>query len=282
MSAERITRENTLLCIFSFNMGMTLERCILSTLKMCEGYEIMIIDDQSEDPKTIEVLGSKQDSVRELIVSTESKAGKRHGNLYSNIQRACEYATQAGFEYLFMIQDDMQFVRPLDDKVGDEYATLFASGDKVLQVDPRFLRAGSGYEILKDRRAYRHSERTSYADVGLIHLKRLNELEWTFLEGEHANKEALADLGYERLFPFTPIMMHVPFPRVYRKGRVRFRFFPFNRGKYGFEYMTDEERSAMDGRPVEVMPFFRAFLRPQNMRLSRLLYDRRKEYKIFT
>lgn len=282
MTAKTVTRENTLLCIFSFNMGVTLERCIRSTLKMCEGFEVLIIDDQSEDPKTIEVLRSNRHLVRDVIVSTESKVGKRHGNLYLNIQRACEYATQAGFDYLFMIQDDMQFVRPLDEKVGREYEALFESGEKVLQVDPRFLRAGSGYETMTERRAYRHCERTSYADVGIVHLRRLNDLGWSFKEGEKENKEALAELGYERLFPFTPIMMHVPFPRVYRKGRMRFRIFPFNRGKYGFEYMTKEEMDAMDARPVEVLPFFRNFLRPQNMRLSRLLYDRRKEYKIFT
>ena len=76
--------------------------------------------------------------------------------------------------------------------------------------------------------------------------------------------------------------MHVPFPRVYRGGRGRFRVFPFNRGKYGFEYMTEQEMADMDARPVEQVPFFRAFLRPYNMRLSRILYWLRKDNKIFT
>jgi len=262
-------------------MGATLERCIQSTLKMCVGFEVILIDDASENPRTVELLKTKRELLREVIISKEPKLGKRHGNLYLNIQKACAYATEAGFEFLMMIQDDMQFVRPFDDSIGRQYGDLFNSGEKVLQVDPRFLRRGD-YEVLRERRAYRYGPRTSYADVGIVHLARFNDLKWQFLEGERANKERLADLGYERLFPFAPIAMHVPFPRVYRGGRGRFRVFPFNRGKYGFDYMTEQEITRMDARPVEEIPFFRAFLRPQNMLLSRLFYQLRKDNKVFT
>lgn len=276
-----LTPKNTLICIFSYNMGATLERCIQSTQEMCPGFEVILIDDASEDPRTVELLKTKRPFLRDVIISREPKLGKRHGNLYLNIQKACAYATQAGFEFLMMIQDDMQFVRPLDDSIGRQYGDLFNSSAKVLQVDPRFLRQGE-YEVLKERRAYRYGPRTSYADVGIVHLARFNDLKWQFLEGERANKERLADLGYERLFPFAPIAMHVPFPRVYRGGRGRLRMFPFNRGKYAFDYMTKREMAEMDARPLEVLPFFRAFLRPKNMRLSRLLYRLRKDNKIFT
>lgn len=278
---DMLTPKNTLICIFSYNMGATLERCIQSTIKMCAGFEMILIDDASEDPRTVELLKTQRHLFREVIVSREPKLGKRHGNLYLNIQKACAYATQSGFKFLMMIQDDMQFVRPFDENIGKQYGDLFNSGDKVLQVDPRFLRRGE-YEVLKERHAYRYDTRTSYADVGIVHLGRLNGIKWQFLEGERANKQALTDLGYERLFPFTPITMHVPFPRVYRGGRGRFRVFPFNRGKYGFAYMTEQEMADMDARPVEQVPFFRAFLRPYNMRLSRLLYWYRKDNKIFT
>lgn len=276
-----LTPKNTLICIFSYNMGATLDRCIQSTLKMCAGFEVILIDDASEDPRTVELLETKRELFREVIVSKEPKLGKRHGNLYLNIQKACAYATEAGFEFLMMIQDDMQFVRPFDDSIGRQYGDLFDSGPKVLQVDPRFLRRGN-YEVLKERRAYRYGPRTSYADVGIVHLGRFNDLKWEFLEGERTNKERLADLGYERLFPFAPIAMHVPFPRVYRGGRGRFRVFPFNRGKYGFDYMTEQEIAKMDARPVDEIPLFRVFLRPQNMRLSRLFYHLRKDNKVFT
>lgn len=278
---KMLTSKNTLICIFSYNMGATLERCIQSAQKMCAGFEMILIDDASEDPVTVELLKTKRQLFRDIIISKEPKQGKRHGNLYLNIEKACRYATQAGFEFLMMIQDDMQFVRPLDDNIGRQYRDLFNSGEKVLQVDPRFLRQGD-YEVLRERCAYRYGPRTSYADVGIFHLQRFNDLEWQFLEGERANKERLADLGYERLFPFAPIAMHVPFPRIYRSGRGRFRVFPFNRGRYGFEYMTEQEIAAMDARPVETVPLFRTFLRPKNMRLSRLLYRLRKDNKIFT
>jgi glycosyltransferase involved in cell wall biosynthesis len=270
-----LDRQNTLLCVFSYNMGPTLDRCIQSMRKMCPGFEVILIDDQSDDAETQAVITRNSCYFSQVFRSTAPKQGKKHGNLYENIQWMCDYATERGFEYLFMIQDDMQFVRAMDEKVCREYHDLFLSSDKVIQVDPRFLRKGYEYDLMSDIKAYAFAAgdpRRSFAAVGIISLSILKMLNWKFLESEPANKKALTELGYVRLFPFTPIFMHVPFPIAYRNGKRRNSWLPGYRGSYAFHEMTDREQKVMDSRPLSEIPYFRTLLRPSGMYLARVVY----------
>jgi hypothetical protein len=270
-----LTAENTLLCIFSYNMGQTLERCILSTLKMCPGFDLAIIDDQSEDEETRAVIVRHRGSFRYCLTSEGAKEGRRHGHLYNNIQRMCELAGAQDYEYIFLIQDDTQFVRPMDEAICQQYYDLFNSDEMVLQVDPRFLRKGYEYEILEPQRAYAFpagDPRRSYADVGIIRLSVLNSLKCEFRDSEADNKKMLSRLGCVRLFPFTPIMMHVPFPVSYRGGKKKRSLLPFYRGTYEFHELSQREKRAMDERDLSDIPYFRKFLRPKNMYLARLVY----------
>jgi hypothetical protein len=277
-----ITPENTLICIFSFNMGMTLQRCLTSLNDMCPGFPVAICDDDSADPETLAVLEKNRPILYAVMSNTSPKEGRRHGNLYRNIQMMMDFAFDRGFAYLFMLQDDMQMVRPFSTDIRRQYSEIFA--DKtVVQIDPRFLRFAISYEVEPGMRGYRHGPDTSYADVGIVDLAKLRNIGWRMVEGERLNQQGLAAHGMKRILPFTPIAMHVPFPKLYRAGKRRIRLFPFNRGKYCFHYMSEAEITAMDNRPIAQPPFFRTFLRPKNMRLSRILYElRRKETKFFT
>lgn len=270
-----LTPKNTLLCIFSYNMGHTLERCIVSTLKMCPGFDVAIIDDQSEDEATQAVIRRHAPSFKFSFVSESVKAGKKHGNLYDNIQFMCDLAANEGYDYIFLIQDDMQFVRPMDEAICRQYSALFQADEKVLQVDPRFLRKGYEYDIVEKWKAYRFPEgdaRRSYADVGILRLSVLKSIGWKFRDSEPENKKVLSELGYQRLFPFSPIMMHVPFPVSYRNGKVKKSWFPRHRGTYEFHELGKAEREAMDRRPLADIPYFRKYLRPRNMVFTRLIY----------
>jgi hypothetical protein len=242
---------------------------------MCRGFDLAIIDDRSEDQTTREVLRRHAASFKFSFVAEGDKAGKKHGNLYDNIQLMCDLAMEQGYEYIFLIQDDMQFVRPLDEGICRAYGELFAADEKVLQVDPRFLRKGYDYEIVDEWRAYRFPEgdpRRSYADVGILRLSTLKQIDWKFRDSEPENKRVLTELGYQRLFPFSPIMMHVPFPVSYRNGKVRRSLLPRHRGTYEFHELSPADRDRMDRRPLSRIPYFRQYLRPKNMFVTRLVY----------
>jgi len=279
-----ISPRNMLLCVFSFNMGKALANCLDSIGRHCAGFDVVLADDQSDDPETVWTIERYRSIFAHVHPSTKAKTGQRHGNLYSNIQEMCGYARSRGYRYLFMIQDDMQFVRPLDAAVCREYGGIF-DFDRVLQVDPRFLRPRSGaVEIRRDMHAYSFlpgDDRRSYADVGILDLEVLRRLDWHFLPSERENKVALSRLGYLRVFPFTPVFMHVPFPEKYSKGRKRVRFFPYRRGMYSYHDMSADEISAMDGRDIGSVPYYKDFLKPKNLGLARIFYDCRKDRRIF-
>jgi len=276
-----VLRDNVLICIFSYNMGISLEACIESIRENCEGFNKILIDDNSSDPRTKAIITKFRDSFVDVICNRDEKKGKRHGNLYANIETAISYAEESGYRYLFLVQDDMIFVRPLSDVVMREYSDILDSSEKVLQIDPRFLMRRN-YEVLPALGAYRHSGLMSYSDVGLLDVVKYRASGWSLLEGERENGRGLAALGYRRYFPFTPIVMHAPFPVRYRNGKRKASLLLWARGSYRFRQMSEEEIRAMDSRNLEEVPIYRKFLSVEGMILARIPYLLSKDGKIFS
>lgn len=274
-----VNRSDILIAVFSFNMGRTLDNCLEYLDRFCPGIDAVLIDDASTDPMTLKTIEKWRPRLLDAIVNQTPKAGQKHGNLYANISAMCTYAKDRGYRYLFMVQDDMQFVRPITDAVLSEYQALFDSSEKVLQISTCFLRRGK-YQILPAIKAYKNFGPNAYADVGILDLVRLKESNWAFQDSERSNRDGLHSLGYTRLLSFTPVIMHVPFPQRYRNGKLRSSVFLRNRGQYGWHPMSDEEIAKMDGRDLSVFPTFRRFLRVRNMLASRLIYLLRKDTRV--
>lgn len=273
-------QSDVLLCVFSYNMGVTLDNCLNYIKKFAIECDVVLMDDASSEPVTLSVIDRHSQMFKEIFVNRDPKEGKKHGNLYRNIQHMCDYATKRGYRYIFLIQDDMQFVRPLSADILSEYGHLFDADKMLLQVDPRFLRSGATFEILDGGSAYKNKGLTSYADVGIIDLQRLRDSGWKLVEGERPNRDGLAALGYKRIYPRTPVLMHVPFPQRYRNGKLKRSFLLWNRGKYGYHGMTDRQIEDMDTRGPSELPFFRKYLTVRNMTLSRIAYHWQKDSRV--
>ncbi|MEP9388929.1 glycosyltransferase [Mesorhizobium sp. KR9-304] len=271
-------QSDVLICVFSFNMGSTLDNCLSSTEALCGGIDVVIMDDNSVEPRTVKVIEKWKDRFK-VFVNTDPKEGRKHGNLYRNIQKMFDYARERGYRYLFMVQDDMQFVRPLTGEILAQYGRLFDADPKRLQVDPRFLKRGQRVEIVKD--GYVKNDRASYVDVGIVHLDRLTESGWQMVEGERQNKRALAAMGYIRVLARTPVLMHVPFPPRYRNGSLK-RSMLLRRGSYSYYPMTASQIEHMDSRDPSSLPTYRRFLSVRNMTpIGLLAYWFRKDLRIF-
>lgn len=276
-----INKQNTLIAVFSYNMGKLLEWSVDSIETNCAGFRLVIFDDNSDELVTREVLDRLQLKGVEIHVNRAPKEGRKHGNLYGNIRNARAIAEGLGFRYLLMVQDDMQFVRPLSTEVLREYSDYLSASEYHFQVDPRFLMRRH-YEFLAETRTFRHSGLMSYADVGILDLCKLRASGWTFGEGERANAFGLRALGYVRGFPRTPVMMHVPFPPRYRNGLLKKSLLVPFRGRYRFAQMTPEEITKMDNRPDDAAPIYRNFLRVEPMGTARLPYLFLSDRKIFS
>jgi hypothetical protein len=281
-----INDKNTLFVIFSYNRTTELKTCLSSLFKNAPSAQCIVFDDGSVTLETHEILKSYEKSFTQIIWPKFEPKMNTRGRLAENIQSAYDMALEQKFEYMFFIQDDMQFVRPFDRHIKNQYSEIFLKDETIIQIDPRFLRDLGHIEIDASLNAYRFpdgDDRSSFADVGIFSVTRLKKLNWTFEATERKNKVKAHSLGLKRIFPFSPIFMHVPYPVIYRKGKIRNKFpSPFvTRGKVLFEDMNVHEQRAMDNRPIEQIPYTKSFLKPLNLGLAKMHYRYSKENKIY-
>ncbi|MFC3153100.1 hypothetical protein ACFOEK_18815 [Litoribrevibacter euphylliae] len=282
-----ITKDNLLICIFSYNQDKELSMLLSSMKEFASGYDCIVYDDGSTNSNTISILKNSSELFKEQFLLPKEKKTSSRGRLHQNIQSAYEYALEKGYQYLFLVQDDMQFVRPLDRSILNEYSTYFDADEKIIQVDPRFLRRLGSIKINNELHAYSFEDdddRGSYADVGILDIKKLNNLNWKFEASERKNKVKAHNIGLKRIFPFTPIFMHLPYPVIYRKGKKKNKFpYPFvKRGHISYKPLSKKEIKEMDGRDLSIVPYARDILTPKGLNLAFLHYKYANEGKIFS
>lgn len=263
--------------VFAYNRSRELNLCLTSLKEHCPGLHTVVYDDKSADPDVVSVIQ------RHGVERIEGSGGTgRHGGLYPNMQAAYESAQQLGFRYLLSIQDDMQFVRPLDARVYEEYTTIFAD-PAITQVDPRFARSTAVLKQHPRLPAFEWVEPyfQTYSDIGLFSIEGLSSRDWRFIEGEKANRKQGAEKGLYRVFPFTPIAMQIPFPSTYRaRQATRVRRF-VRPGSYAFSNMTATEQNRMDRRASDHPPYYRDFLRVSGGLLGRWRVALADDAKLF-
>jgi glycosyltransferase involved in cell wall biosynthesis len=280
-----INADNTLVCLFSYNMTDELEILIRSIRKHLSGFSIMVIDDGSTIVRTRDIIHENEDLFSSVILQELGEKKGTRGRLADNIQFAYETSLAKGYEYLFLIQDDMQFVRAINEDILHEYSRYF-SDERVVEVDPRFLRRMGEIHIDKEMGCYHFDwsdDRSSYADVGILKISRLAEVGWSFGDSERFNKVQGHKLGFRRVFPYRPSVMHLPYPVIYRKGKRRNKFpSPFvRRGGVYYEDISQKQISVFDCRPMEEIPYARDFLKPRNLGLAALHYRYAHEGRVF-
>jgi glycosyltransferase involved in cell wall biosynthesis len=282
-----LSASTLLICVFSYNRVRELDVCLTSIRDMCPGFNVVVVDDGSDRSGTIETIARHRPNLSDAILHPRKRRRGARGGLHRNIAAMDHYATERGYSYLFLVQDDMQFVRPMDGRVLSEYQRIFTSEPDAIQVDTRFLRRSGEIMLLPLTGAYRYADdddRGGYSDVGITYLPRMHERGWFWLKGERPMKVAAHRMGLRRIFPFTPIMMHVPYPTIYRRREKlrRLELFGFARGRYRYRYFSADEIERMDGRPLEVLPYAKTFLTPVGLPFSRLRYVLDSDAKIYT
>lgn len=268
------------IAVFAYNRPRELDLC-LSSLREHSSCPCVVFDDASETPEIAEVV-----SRHDLPLMVGQGGPGKHGGLYKNMNLAFQMAVDRGFKYFMSVQDDMQFVRPIDEAVLAEYATIFEGYAQLTQIDMRFIRQNSrrALEPHPTLPAYLWTKEyfQSFSDVGLFSVDRLTALGWSFTEGEKANRKAASSLGMTRVYPFTPVTMHVPFPTAFRQKELM----PIRRfitpGAYKYRSMSPEDRARMDARPRKAFPIYKKYLTVEGMSfLAKLRFRMMKGGRVF-
>jgi glycosyltransferase involved in cell wall biosynthesis len=212
--------------IFSYNRGAYLKNCVDSLQRNMPGIGWTVYDDGSDEPETVSYLKSLGQAVRHM----KSAGDDRHGGYYNNMQAALD-ATQS--DYLLMLQDDLQVVRPFDSNDLSRIDQIFDQSPTTAFISPLFMKGSKRayfqkrYQPDSGLRCYRWSadpEETGkvpqkYADIAVLHVGRLRQSGWRFERSEEANG-ALADRLFGDMVQVAePWVFYVPEEPAYR-GRV--------------------------------------------------------------
>jgi hypothetical protein len=260
--------------VFSYNRGPHLKNCVESIERYAPGCDIVVYDDQSDDPETKCILDEIAN--RHEVRSGDDRTSRdQHGALYANMQRAIESVTDD--RILFFIQDDTQLVRPLTADDQDFIRGYFKKHSKAGFLAPIFQKRITRQSTLDrfqydpDRGVYicKHRSRKKvagvyYSDVSITTSGRLREINWKFAAGEYANelqaKANFLELGYL----YAPFVMWLPNPPAYRnkKKSLAFRIAEkINKaGLYPYKAMPERDIARLKSRPHSQVPIAEDFL----------------------
>lgn len=257
--------------IFSYNRGDYLKNCVESLRRNLPGVRFTVFDDGSDEPGTVAYLQSLGEHVRHM----KSAGDDRHGGYYNNMQAALD-ATQA--DYLLMLQDDLQVVRPFAQEDLFKIDQVFAESPTTVFISPLFMK-GSKRAYFQQRyqpdaglRCYRWSADPQesgkvpqkYADIAVLHVARLRQSGWRFEGSEEANG-ALADrLFGDMVQAAEPWVFYVPEEPAYR-GRVltlgaKLAVKMAGNQVKSFRDMSEQASAAFAQRDLRVYPFAEDFV----------------------
>lgn len=257
--------------IFSYNRGDYLKNCVESLRRNLPGVRFTVFDDGSDEPGTVAYLQSLGEHVRHM----KSAGDDRHGGYYNNMQAALD-ATQA--DYLLMLQDDLQVVRPFAQEDLFKIDQVFTHCPTTVFISPLFMK-GSKRAYFQQRyqpdaglRCYRWSADPQesgkvpqkYADIAVLHVARLRQSGWRFAGSEEANGALADQLFGDMVQVAEPWVFYVPEEPAYR-GRVltlgaKLAVKMAGNQVKSFRDMSEQASAAFAQRNLSVYPFAEDFV----------------------
>jgi glycosyltransferase involved in cell wall biosynthesis len=258
-------------CIFSFNRGRFLENCVQSIELCIQNPEIVIFDDRSNDPETIQILESL--GKRHKLVTSAKIDNIKHGGLYSNMQSALEMLQDR--KLLCFLQDDTQIVRPITQAEIRNLTNIFSDTPDLGFLHPCFIRGfeqqrrpvtmlpGSNASLYY-RKNMGQSAGVHYSDLLVTSPARLRQRGWHFLQSEPENDQQaralFGPMAYTR-FPFAMWLPEVPAFRGKKKSwTLKVAERKKNCGFYPFRIWSEEESLNFINRPADDLPVAEKYL----------------------
>ncbi|MBZ2170173.1 glycosyltransferase family 2 protein [Marinobacter sp. F4216] len=259
-------------CVFSFNRGRYLENCIGSIEACAPGSPIVIFDDNSTDPETVQVL--EKFRAKHRIIQPQRDERSRHhlGGLYGNMQRAFEEHLDA--DLVCYLQDDTQMVRRLDEDDLAGIEQTFEKAPSLGFINPCFIRGinftrGAQYAYNPELKLYfrEHSQRSSgtyFSALLIMKPKRLKDAGWSFAQSEPANNQQARNQFMPMGYLHSPFAMWLPEVPAYRGKKktlgLKLAEKKRNCGYYPFALMSESQITDLKGRHESALPIAEDFL----------------------
>jgi len=258
-------------CIFSFNRGKYLRNCVDSIRSCIPEADIVIFDDDSDDPDTLEYLAEAASHCR--IVEPRKAGAIKHGGLYHNMNTALDLLRDRPL--ICFLQDDTQVVRAVGTAELEDIQGVFTETPGLGFIHPCFVR---GIDLRKrpvipmpgpnSRFFFRQDAGQSagihYSDLVLFKPKRLISAGWSFHQSEPENDRQAKDLFGMMAYMWIPFAMWLPEVPAYRGKRktLGLRLAERNKrvGFYPFKFMSKDVVLRMQRSEAPRLPVAEEFL----------------------
>jgi hypothetical protein len=258
------------ICIFSFNRGQFLDNCVRSVERCAPTADIVIFDDDSDDPDTVALLADLRQKHR--VIQPGHVSGHRLGGLYGNMQTALEHFSETPL--LCFLQDDTQMVRPLDEDEPTQLLEQFERNPRLGFIHPCFIKGinrqrGASYQYDPKNRLYfraptQRGAGRFFSALLITHPPRLLQAGWRFAGSEPANNRQAESLFDPMGYLFAPFAMWLPEVPAYRGKRktLGLRLAERKRrcGYYPFRVHEEAEVRRLKERDPDILPIAEDFL----------------------
>lgn len=255
--------------VFSFNRGRFLAHCIASIEACVSGAQVIIIDDGSDDPRTLAQLEYLSSKYRVLGPTRSSDEEIKTGGLYSNMNLALNIAEARNERRALFIQDDMQLVRTVTGADCLFIDGFFDANPGAIQIQPCFRRreslsrlvscafldnSGSAFFLP----SIAEKGKDNFSATGVFDIKRVRDFLGEFSVGEGRNSFRCRSLGIKKGLAAYPFMSWLPYPPSFR-GRRRsiihrsMEFFG-GAGFHPIDMMSDDDSQRLLHRQPVTLP----------------------------
>lgn len=252
-----------LTAVFSYNRYFLLKNTLDSWMEYGPGGDLLIVDDGSTDTRVEALLAEVAQKPGCTVRSQSRDNGQAHGGLYANMNVAAAHAIERGYDYVFFLQDDLQFMWK-DDGFQERVERIFRDCPDAAMVSPVFQR-GILAPQMRQRLVPHPSgpcwHLTPYAivDVGIMPVRLLKEKEWLFGKEERSNSDHWVKWGYKLYAMRAPTVAFVPWPEVW-SGTGRFGKERSPKEAYFLKPLDDTQTSAL--RSSTDIPFAEDYCLP--------------------
>lgn len=260
--------------IFSFNRGRFLDNCLKSVAACAAEIPVIVIDDQSDDLHTQEILAKYRPHLKIVTAGEAEISEHKTGGLYNNMRFALQDAQNSGKRFVLFLQDDMQLVRPIMPRDITGAKAFFEANPNAAELHTCFMKrffqtrderltlpdtSGEAYLRPSDYPGF-----SGFSAVGLFNIERVSQLFGQLQQGEYANNEFAQKNGIQMGISTRPFMMWLPYP-ISHRGKAR--NVPLQLveslagcGFYPYELMPEEVASHLLERPLEQRPYAEEWL----------------------
>jgi glycosyltransferase involved in cell wall biosynthesis len=213
--------------VFSFNRGDFLANCLASLKRCAPDFPVLIIDDNSTDPGTINLLAEAKNHYRVIQPPhSDGKSHSKHGGLYGNLQLALD--TLSDEDLICTVQDDMQLIRNVTTAEASALELWFAASEQRGFVHHAFMK---GSERRRNNIDYHEPEQVYYnirsgssvgswySDIFIASVGRLRTGKWQFGGRESLNEQQAKHLFKPMAYWQNPFVAWLPAAPTWRGKR---------------------------------------------------------------